>query len=68
MADQNAKSSMVGIKFGTQGYSRVFEDADHESELYFHKFKMANPTWLTNLSPEIFWFDALLSRKRFIKF
>ena len=50
------------------GHSGVFGVTDNESELNIHKFKMADPIWLNKLSPEILWFDAFLSRKRYIKF
>ena len=102
MADQNAKSYLIRMKFGTRGFSGslitnqrwtfrnskwrmqyrwltckklfdwdeiwcsgVFWVTDREFEL--QKFRMADPIWLNKLSPEIFWFDALLSRKRFIQ-
>ena len=63
--DPKCKKLLV---WGEIGYSGVFEIVDYESELNIQKIKMADPICLTKLYPEIFWFDALLSRKRFMKF
>ena len=40
MADENAKSYLIGMKFATGG---VFGVADYESEINIQKFKMADP-------------------------
>ena len=56
------------IDFDEIWYSGVFGVADYESELNIKKLIMVDPIWLTKLSLEIFWFDELLSRKRFIKY
>ena len=47
-------------------YNICSQLADYESGLKIQRFKMADPIWLTKLSSKIVWFDALLSRKRFI--
>ena len=86
MADENEKSYLIGMKFGTRGffkslitnlsskfrnskwriqygerkckklldavdiwYSVVFGVADYESELKIHKFKIADPIYLTKM-------------------
>ena len=49
-------------------YPGVFGIAAYESAINIQKFKMVNPISLTKLSLKFFWFDALLSRKRFKKF
>ena len=49
-------------------YAGSFVVADWESKLNIQKFKMADPIWVTKLSPEIFLFEAFITFEKFFKY
>ena len=50
MGDENSKGNLIAIAFGTR---EVFRVTDYEFELKVHKFKMADPTWRTEMEKKL---------------